>query len=631
MTVAQLVRRLPDVLETRGGLWGLCAIIALVNLLPVALWPSLHAENEPTAMWLAGECLLAKERGWIDLLVCLRGDVDHNYGWSYYNTSFFAAWAFGDTYLTHLGVTGAFAVLLLAGSYRLGEHLGGAAAGRWSLFLVCGWPILLHFCRRTQFEHAIAACFVWFCLHALRSNHVSRVRALVPMILLTLYGTLAKPSMVAMFVPVAAAIWLLGIRGPLRRTLAGALGVLSVLATGVAVFAWYRYNAGLWDDAQFLAGSMAFDFLVFPYYDTQSGRFPQLRYLWYFGRIFTNYHVTVPIAVLAVASWLSAVRHRRFTHLALLAGYLGLVGLHTALDYKKYYYTMPALPAVAVVLGAWLATLPALRWVRVLKTSLVLGCLLLSAREHLGTWGPEELLPQSWRGSLGYNEPGAYTARPQRIPSRLESELPVLLALAEEHQPLHVGGLPRGGKLSSIVSHPERPNFEHVLRYEFGRRGVKTMDFEVASGAPMDMVQVLLLTPSVPIGEALDASDFTRDCERTLSADNQDIGERQGELECQEFEQQLAQLLDGSLILQPQPYGAGRVRAVALVQSQGATLNDTTAFTAWAYARAMGVEDKLPREVLEMLSGVDPSELRAAEGAQLKFLRPGNDQRPFPH
>jgi hypothetical protein len=610
--------------------WTACVTLAAANLVLALLFPSLHGEGEPMSASISGRCLLEAEQGFGPLLGCLKEGA-LNYGWSYYALSTAVAALLGENFFSAVLVTSGCFAAALAGGFRLAERLAGARAGLWAVALLLGYPVFAYYGRRVQFEMFQAALVVWFLVLLLDSDGLRRVRPVLGMAALLTAGAWCKPSTVFFTVPAAGLCWLLQ-PGDRRQRLRGLLGLAVAVGGAVPVLAWYKLVRGMWQPATVVADHMVRSQLLFPWSDVDGpGLLAGLRFHGYFVRVFSNYQAGLALALVAAVALAVALRRGKRDDLVVWSAYLGGFAVHSALAYKKFYYTMPALAAAAAGSAAWIARLKPGRRRRALEIGLALICLASLLRWQLNVYGPDDLVPDRLHAAIGFNDPPGFHPEPRRFASSVAPDLPILLALAEQHDGLDLAVLARGGKIEILSRQPDIYGFEHTLTYEFQRRGVPVRTSFAQHGGSLMGSRVLYLYPPVGWTSAtLEPEQVFAGCLAVTESPNRDLTERTSDIDCERAVAEYEALLPRLDVVHVDSFGPTRLRALAVIRQGGHGLTPAVAARALVYAEALEALEVVPERVRVLAGQASPEERTEARDRPLRYRRHGDDQRVFP-
>ncbi len=482
--------------EPRGAGWrgalllgSAAALIALANALHAWLVPALHG-GQPEALYVAGACSHLPLRPVADLRACIEAtDPRMTYGLPWHVLSVYAAKLGGERWASQVALVGGTFWWALLGTGRLGEHLARenglarplrpALAGM-LLFAAC--PLVPALARQPQLDLLQAGAAAWGLLWLARSDGLRRLGYAASVGLLLAFSIWVKPTIAFFLAPGAAVAWWLA-NADLRARAAALPGAVVVaVGFGLGVLG-YRLDADAWADSRMTGSSVRGDPLEFPYLGIYSD-LPDaaLRNLWYFARMLVNYQAGLLLGVLSLVAVAAVLRHGR-RHGAgrvgswlVVAAFAGGYVFHTWLAYKKYYYTVPALPGLMALTAVWLFDSARGAWGPRLRLVTAVACALMVGRQQLALPGPDDLLPSYAAWAVGFNHPRAFTPEPHRIEYDLERDVPILLALAQERYDaglaLEVALLPQGTKMELLGNRPDVHGFRHAWMYELHRRRV---------------------------------------------------------------------------------------------------------------------------------------------------------------
>lgn len=483
-------------------LWGVAAVIVVANTLLAIVWPAPHG-GQPEALYVAGACHAVPFFDYPALRACIeQADPRMTYGLPWHVMSVWAAKAFGETWTAQILLAGLTFLWALVGTGRLGaliarenemERPDLVALTAMGLLAAC--PLVPALARQPQLDLFQAGVAAWSLLWLARSDGLRHKGLAAAVGGLLAYSLMVKPTMAFFVVPAAATAWWFGGKG-LRDRLPGLAGLFLVFVGFLLGYLGYRADTGAWDDTRMTGSSVRGDPLEFPFYGIYSG-LPDapIRDLYYFTRMLLNYQSGYFVGMLALVAMIAVLwgmwkgeSRRRVGSVLAVAAFVGGYLFHTWLAYKKYYYTVPALPGVMAVAAAFAWSLKG-RVGRPLRIALVVVCVLMTARQQLGLPGPDDLLSPYMRYQFGFNEPRAFTPEPQFEGFELERDLPFLLSLAHEQagaeeepdvgsvpgptrETVHVALLPLGPKMEVLGGRPEVHGFRHAWMYELQRRNI---------------------------------------------------------------------------------------------------------------------------------------------------------------
>ncbi|GEM_PF-2028525 len=489
-------------------LWGGAVALAAVNALLGVGWPAPHG-GQPEALYVAGACHAVPLFDYPALRACIeQADPRMTYGLPWHVMSVWAAKLFGERWSSQLILAGITFAWALAGTGRFAAWIAAengmerrteVSLTAMGLFAAC--PLVPALARQPQLDLFQAGAAIWSLLWLARSDGL-RHRGLAAAVGgLLAYSLMVKPTMAFFVVPAAVVAWWLGGKG-LRDRLPGLIGLAFVFAGFLLGFLGYRADSGAWADTRMTGSSVRGDPLEFPYYGIYSS-LPDapIRDLYYFTRMLLNYQSGYLLGMLSLGAMIAVLwamtrgrsRARTASVLA-VAAFVGGYLFHTWLAYKKYYYTVPALPGVMALTAAFAWSTARGRFGRPLRVALLVTCLLMTGRQQLGWPGPDDLLTPYMRYQFGFNEPRAFTPELQSERFDVARDLPYLLALAKvqdggEEEPqtgvvedptrrsLHVALLPLGPKMEVLGDRPDVHGFRHVWMYELHRRNIAVIKY----------------------------------------------------------------------------------------------------------------------------------------------------------
>lgn len=291
----------------------------------------------------------------------------------------------------------AFMGLLLYGTYSLAARNYGEQAGMLAALLVACYPILAGQSRLYLLDYPLAACTVAAMALLAASRNLTHPLWVWPLGVMSGAALLCKWSFLFLFVPplllAVAAGWRLVRDGevPLARFVFNVV----VVVAGILVVAgpWYLPHPA--ETIRELTTSNQTWLL-----DNDPGVFSPAG-LTYYPRVLLAEQIFVPFTVLFVfGALLHWLQQDRLEGLGLLASWL-LAGavVFWLVPNKDPRFTMPLLPAIAVLSTSWLAPDPdgqqaSPRW-RTLRAVLLAATVLLALAEHHAVaWRPAGLAPR---------------------------------------------------------------------------------------------------------------------------------------------------------------------------------------------------------------------------------------------
>lgn len=348
------------------------------------------------------------------------------YGPPLYVSAAIAEWVTGTTEpwarLVPVQIAG---LMALFGTFVIGRRLASPTAGLWAAGLLATAPMFTYYARHFTTDLLLTALCVWSLVFALHSRGFARTGPTLAFGAVFGLAVMTKPAAPQLlFAPLVGYFgWtvLLGrafpggseaakslgdrLRGAMPRLVAA--GLLALLVS----WPYVRHLLGSGGQAnldRFQLGPGAAWGVEPRFYYPRLGDEGWLHWLTFYPRMLVRYQVGLVLSALLFGLSILACRRRQAGAIWALLAFVATLLLYTGMAAKKWYYTLPALPLLAIAAGIGAERIRGARF----------GAVLL-----VGLWAHA-----AWIGGSGlvWNRPPLLQVAP--APPAEDPQLPVQLA-----------------------------------------------------------------------------------------------------------------------------------------------------------------------------------------------------------